>query len=260
MSPTTIAFLGLGNMGGPMAANLAAAGHSVHGFDLVPELKAAAKGKGARVFDSGAAAVAEADVVITSLPSGAIVRDMDGAGDLPATDVALVGTTAQINTALNALRYTPEADYFYNGSNPENLSVIAVPGDGSATDEITVELRVLERFAGEVGDSVTVTQGRGVTWQTGTDYLLAADENALLGCGLTGPSSPELTISRALRISGLLRVHTASIRKRPRSRARPMSSSASAAVTVRGFSTRTALPPSRHSLAEPKWSLCVEAT
>jgi 3-hydroxyisobutyrate dehydrogenase len=70
----TIAFLGLGNMGGPMAANLVKAEHTVRGFDLVPALKAAAEGNGATVFDSGAEAVAEADVVITSLPSGAIVR------------------------------------------------------------------------------------------------------------------------------------------------------------------------------------------
>ena len=34
---TTIAFIGLGNMGNPMAANLVKAGHEVHGFDLVPE-------------------------------------------------------------------------------------------------------------------------------------------------------------------------------------------------------------------------------
>ncbi|WP_460356622.1 3-hydroxyisobutyrate dehydrogenase [Mycobacterium sp. ZZG] len=71
---TTIAFLGLGNMGGPMAANLVAAGHAVHAFDLVDELKAAAKAKGASVFDSAAAAVADADVVITSLPNGTIVK------------------------------------------------------------------------------------------------------------------------------------------------------------------------------------------
>ena len=71
---TTIAFLGLGNMGGPMAANLVTGGHAVRGFDLVPELKTAAEGKGAKVFGSGAEAVADADVVITSLPSGAIVK------------------------------------------------------------------------------------------------------------------------------------------------------------------------------------------
>jgi len=71
---TTIAFLGLGNMGGPMAANLLAAGHRVHGFDPVPAAKAAAADKGATVFDSGAQAVAEADVVITMLPNGDLVK------------------------------------------------------------------------------------------------------------------------------------------------------------------------------------------
>jgi 3-hydroxyisobutyrate dehydrogenase len=71
---TTVAFLGLGHMGGPMAANLLAAGHTVRGFDLVPALKAAAAEKGAQVFDSGGQAAAEADVVITSLPNGAIVK------------------------------------------------------------------------------------------------------------------------------------------------------------------------------------------
>ena len=71
---TTIAFLGLGNMGGPMAANLVEAGHAVHAFDLVTALKDTAESKGAKAFDSGAEAVAEADVVITSLPSGAIVK------------------------------------------------------------------------------------------------------------------------------------------------------------------------------------------
>ncbi|MEX3651283.1 3-hydroxyisobutyrate dehydrogenase [Mycolicibacterium fortuitum] len=71
---TTIAFLGLGHMGGPMAANLVAAGHTVHGFDPVPASKAAAEAKGAKVFDTGAEAVAGAEVVITSLPNGNIVK------------------------------------------------------------------------------------------------------------------------------------------------------------------------------------------
>jgi 3-hydroxyisobutyrate dehydrogenase len=69
-----IAFLGLGHMGGPMAANLVAAGHTVRAFDPVAALKEAAADKGAQVFDSGAEAVADADVVITSLPNGAVVK------------------------------------------------------------------------------------------------------------------------------------------------------------------------------------------
>lgn len=71
---STIAFLGLGNMGGPMAANLLAAGHTVRGFDPVPAAKAAAADKGAAVFDTGAQAVAGADVVITMLPNGELVQ------------------------------------------------------------------------------------------------------------------------------------------------------------------------------------------
>lgn len=71
---TTIAFLGLGNMGGPMAANLVSAGHTVHGFDPVQALTEAAQANGATVFDTGAAAVADADVVITSLPNGGVVK------------------------------------------------------------------------------------------------------------------------------------------------------------------------------------------
>lgn len=70
----TIAFLGLGNMGGPMAANLVAAGHVVRGFDPVAGSREAAEAKGANTFDSGAEAVADADVVITSLPNGDIVK------------------------------------------------------------------------------------------------------------------------------------------------------------------------------------------
>jgi len=71
---TTVAFLGLGNMGGPMAANLVTGGLSVRGFDPVDTLRRQAETNGATVFDSGAAAVADADVVITSLPNGDIVK------------------------------------------------------------------------------------------------------------------------------------------------------------------------------------------
>ncbi len=63
-----IGFIGLGNMGGPMAANLAAAGHTLVGFDTV------AKPDGLTKADSAAGAVAEADVVITMLPNGDILR------------------------------------------------------------------------------------------------------------------------------------------------------------------------------------------
>ena len=67
---TTIAFIGLGNMGGPMAANLVKAGHRVVGFDLMPELREAAQAKGADFAFSAREAVAEAETVVTMLPAG----------------------------------------------------------------------------------------------------------------------------------------------------------------------------------------------
>ena len=70
----TVAFLGLGNMGGPMAANLVGAGHQVRGFDPVEAAQQAAREAGITVCDSPAEAVAGASVVITMLPNGALVK------------------------------------------------------------------------------------------------------------------------------------------------------------------------------------------
>jgi len=67
---TTIAFIGLGNMGNPMAANLVKAGHAVSGFDLVAENLAMAEKNGVSVAANAAAAIQDADVVITMLPAG----------------------------------------------------------------------------------------------------------------------------------------------------------------------------------------------
>ena len=66
----TIAFIGLGNMGGPMAANLVKAGHRVVAFDLVAASRDQAMADGASVAESSVAAVKGADAVITMLPAG----------------------------------------------------------------------------------------------------------------------------------------------------------------------------------------------
>jgi 3-hydroxyisobutyrate dehydrogenase len=67
---TTIAFIGLGNMGNPMAANLVKAGLNVQGFDLVAENLRIARDNGVSVMSDAAAAVQQAEVVITMLPAG----------------------------------------------------------------------------------------------------------------------------------------------------------------------------------------------
>ncbi len=67
---TSIAFIGLGNMGGPMAANLVKAGHNVTGFDLSAASCNQARGDGLSIASSTVDAVRDAEIVVTMLPAG----------------------------------------------------------------------------------------------------------------------------------------------------------------------------------------------
>ncbi len=103
-----IGFVGLGNMGAPMAANLVAAGHSVTGFDLTAPMP-----EGVTRAASAAAAATGAEVVITMLPNGAILRSV-AAEIIPAmapgavlcdcstVDVASARAVADLATAAGA--------------------------------------------------------------------------------------------------------------------------------------------------------------
>lgn len=79
VTPRTVACVGLGHMGGPMAANLVRAGYRVLGFDLAPQALAEAAAAGVETAPCAAEAAARADVVITMLPAGrhvlALYRD-----------------------------------------------------------------------------------------------------------------------------------------------------------------------------------------
>ncbi|MCH2163040.1 MAG: 3-hydroxyisobutyrate dehydrogenase [Marinovum sp.] len=91
-----IGFIGLGNMGAPMAANLAGAGHDVVGFDV-----ANSTAEGIENVSSSALAAEEADVVITMLPNGDILRAV-AAEVLPAMAsgaVLLDCSTVDVNSA-----------------------------------------------------------------------------------------------------------------------------------------------------------------
>ena len=73
---TQIAFIGLGNMGGPMALNLIKAGHALRVFDLSPSALEAARAAGATVAASPAEAVAGAQTVISMLPASKHVESL----------------------------------------------------------------------------------------------------------------------------------------------------------------------------------------
>lgn len=71
-----VAFIGLGNMGGGMAANLAKAGHEVQAFDLSQDALDRAAANGCDIADSAEAAVKDAEAVVTMLPAGQHVADV----------------------------------------------------------------------------------------------------------------------------------------------------------------------------------------
>ena len=78
---TTVAFIGLGIMGGPMAANLVTAGFDVTGYNRSPEKVKALVDAGGRAADSVAEAVRGADVIITIVPDSPDVEEVTGGDD-----------------------------------------------------------------------------------------------------------------------------------------------------------------------------------
>jgi len=88
---STIGFIGLGNMGMPMAEQLLKAGHKVQALDLSEALQAKAAELGAKVTDSIAATAEGADMVITMLPAGQHVRHVY-LGDGGLVETAAPGT------------------------------------------------------------------------------------------------------------------------------------------------------------------------
>ncbi|MDP9414403.1 MAG: 3-hydroxyisobutyrate dehydrogenase [Pseudomonadota bacterium] len=97
-----IGFIGLGNMGSGMAANLAKAGHDVRAFDLSAEALDRAELNGCKRAASAAEAVAAAEAVITMLPAGKHVRDVyEGSviGTAPTSAILMDCSTIDVGTA-----------------------------------------------------------------------------------------------------------------------------------------------------------------
>ncbi len=97
-----IAFIGLGNMGGGMAANLVKAGHEVHAFDLNEDALARARDNGCVPFTAVRDAVQGVDAVVSMLPNGAIVESVysaDVIGQAPQAALLLDCSTIDVDTA-----------------------------------------------------------------------------------------------------------------------------------------------------------------
>jgi 3-hydroxyisobutyrate dehydrogenase len=103
-----IGFIGLGNMGGPMVANLITAGHEVSAFDISADALARAVATGATAATNGVDAAKNAEIVITMLPAGKHVRSVfledDKVMDLVAKNTLLIDcSTIDVVTARAAI-------------------------------------------------------------------------------------------------------------------------------------------------------------
>jgi 3-hydroxyisobutyrate dehydrogenase len=109
-----IAFIGLGNMGGGMAANLVKAGHTVRAFDLATEALEKARGNGCETYTTVREAVQGADAVVSMLPNGAIVDKVytdDVIGHAPAGALLLDCSTIDVATARKVAEAAGQAGY-----------------------------------------------------------------------------------------------------------------------------------------------------
>ena len=97
-----IGFIGLGNMGGGMAANLVKAGHTVRAFDLAEDALTRAREHGCATFGTVREAVQGVDAVVSMLPNGAIVDAVfskDVIGHAPTSALLLDCSTIDVDTA-----------------------------------------------------------------------------------------------------------------------------------------------------------------
>jgi 3-hydroxyisobutyrate dehydrogenase len=109
-----VAFIGLGNMGGGMAANLAKAGHEVRAFDLSAEALEKAKRSGCLPLGSASEAVVDAEAVVTMLPAGKHVRDVYESsviGTAPKTAILMDCSTIDVATAREEIEKAQREGY-----------------------------------------------------------------------------------------------------------------------------------------------------
>lgn len=109
-----IAFIGLGNMGGGMAANLVKAGHEVRAFDLSEPALAAARAAGCATYPTAKEACAGVEAVVSMLPNGQIVKQVywdDVIGHAPGGAILLDCSTIDVATAREVISVTEAHGY-----------------------------------------------------------------------------------------------------------------------------------------------------
>jgi 3-hydroxyisobutyrate dehydrogenase len=159
----TVAFIGLGNMGGGMAANQARAGHSVRAFDLSADAVARAVAAGCAAAGSVSEAVRDADVVITMLPAGPHVLKVYAEqiiGAAPTRALLLDCSTIDVDTARKVAGLAKAAGYAFADAPVSGGTMAADAGtlafmvgcDGPDFARIEAALEPMSRATFRAGD------------------------------------------------------------------------------------------------------------
>jgi len=181
-----IAFIGLGNMGGPMSINLVKAGHQVRGYDIVAEKTARAAAGGVEAATSNPDAAKDADFVFTMLPTGKEVRevlvDIDKVMDVVGPGTIIVDSST---TDLDA------TDYLHTQATRRGLTLIDSPVSGGMAG---AEAGTLTFMAG--GDADAIDRAEPVFLAMGKQMVRAGGpsagqavkvcNNMLLGISMVG--------------------------------------------------------------------------
>ena len=160
-----IGFIGLGNMGGGMAANLVKAGHSVNAFDLSGDACARARDAGCSIAADAAAAVSGADAVVTMLPAGAHVRSVYAQ--------SVFGTAAKGTLLLDC-------------STIDVASAKAVAADADGAGLVMVDAPVSGGIAAANAGTLTFMVGGSSEAFTRAETVLAAMGKAIIHAGGAG--------------------------------------------------------------------------
>ena len=162
-----IGFIGLGNMGGPMAANLVKAGHTVCGFDLSPDAIEQARKDGCDIAASAVEAATDRDVVITMLPAGkhvtSVYNEIKGAVragalmiDSSTIDIASAREAHEIANSIGALCVDAPVSGGIMGAINGTLTFMA----GGSDESLAAAAPILEPMAGRVVNCGAATAGQ----------------------------------------------------------------------------------------------------
>ena len=179
-----IAFIGLGNMGGGMAANLAHAGHHVRAFDLAEAALAKAKEAGCETFTSVREAVEGVDAVVSMLPNGAIVDSVysqDVIGHAPTKALLIDCSTIDVATARKVA--TMAADNGYEVVDAPVSGGIAAANQGTLTFMVGGGTHAFRR-----AEDILLNMGKAVihAGASGAGQAAKICNNMLLGIHMIG--------------------------------------------------------------------------